>query len=657
MNKMKKILCLLLVLVMSISLLTSCQSTETQAPNNTEEETEEPVNEEPEPVEEEPKQSFKAGTYTEKVYGYLSYLTVETTFSDTEITAIKVLEQNETPELFTVVEEHITKQIIDNQTVSVDMVTGATVSSAALINSVTKCAEQAEGDISLLRANRVELQAGPDEEYTTDVVIVGLGASGFMAAHNAAINGAKVMAVEKGAMLAATNGLKVSGPFAVDTPVLQEKNSLLTVDKAFFHMMNYSHWSVNAPLVRRSLETSKTAVTQLMDMGYKFQEANFRFETPFIGDYGGFHLILNPLAERVNIWEETLKEDNVDVLFNTVGKKLIMDGENVIGVEAQRKDGTKVTIHADAVILATGGFIGNKNMIEKYFSGVTINPAGGSLSTGDGINMALEAGAVLDKSFGICGSEYGGTNTKATRSAKQDKYDQNMAFKFGTYGNLLVDAQGTRFMDEGLLVDFPMSYGSEPIMRHSPYYAIIDQNLVDAMRTKGIYEYTVEKGATDDWFIGNYYKGKVLTNLDADIQEGIEQGWIFKADTIEELGKHFGLDNLQATVDTYNSYCEEGKDPQFGTNPMYLSPIKQGPFYVIENQFSGWSTAGGIRVDESLRALNDDNKAIPGLYVTGSDAGSLFCTPYYDIPGSFYGLAIDSGTIAGQEAAAYVLGK
>ncbi len=654
MYKTKKIICLLLMLIMSITLFTACQGTQTTAPDNNAVK-EEPVKEETD--REETKQSFKAGTYKEKVYGYLSYLTVETTFSDTEITDIKVLEQAETPEIFSVVEEHITKQIIDNQTVSVDMVTGATVSSAALINSVTKCAEQAGGDIGLLRENMVELQAGADEEYTTDVVIVGLGASGFMAAHNAALNGAKVMAIEKGAVLATTNGLKVSGPFAVDTPVLQAQNSLLTVDKSFYHMMNYSHWSVNAPLVRRSLETSKLAVTQLMDIGYQFQEADFRFETPFKNEYGGFHLILNPLSERVSIWEKTLEEDNVDVLFNTRGKKLIMDRDEVIGVEAEKKDGTKVTIYADSVILATGGFIGNKEMIAKYYSGVTINPAGGSLSTGDGINMALEAGAVLDKSFGICGSEYGGTNTKATRSAKQDKYDQNTAFKFGTYGNLLVDAQGTRFMDEGLLVDYPMSYGSEPIMRHSPYYAVIDQALVDAMKTKGLYEYTKEKGAPEDWTIGNYYKGKILTNLGADIQEGIEQGWVFKADTIEELGQHFGLDNLKETVDMYNKFCEEGKDTQFGTNPMYLSPINQGPFYVIENQFSGWSTAGGVRVDDSLRALNDDNEAIPGLYVIGSDAGSLFCTPYYDIPGSFYGLSIDSGTIAGEEAAAYALNK
>ena len=119
-------------------------------------------------------------------------------------------------------------------------------------------------------------------------------------------------------------------------------------------MMDYSKWSVNAPLVRRSLETSSEAVTQLMEMGYEFQEANFRFETPFKGEYGGFHLILTPYSERINIWEKTLEEDGVDVLFNTVGKKLITEGDKVVGIEAEKRDGTKVTIYADAVILSTG---------------------------------------------------------------------------------------------------------------------------------------------------------------------------------------------------------------------------------------------------------------------------------------------------------------
>ncbi|MBF7096450.1 FAD-binding protein [Alkalibacter mobilis] len=631
-KKVKRSLSVLIVFFMVMGLLAGCGQSDTTADV-----------------------SYSPGTYTAEVYGYLSYLTVETTFNDSEITDVKVVEQSETPELFTLVENQVPGAIVENQSLGIDTVSGATISSMAIINAVSECVDQAGGDASVLRANKIEKQPGEAEEYTTDVVIIGMGASGFMAAHNAAINGADVMAIEKGASVAVSNGVKVSGPFAVDTPVLQAQDSKLTVDKAFYHMMDYSHWSVNAALVKRSLETSSEAVTQLMDMGYEFKEADFRFETPFKGEYGGFHLILNPLEERVNIWESTLEKDGVEVLYNTVGEKLITDGDMVVGVEATKKDGTKVTINAEAVILATGGFVGNKEMIEKYFSGAEINPAGGSLSTGDGINMALEVGAVMDKTFGICGSEYGGTNTKASRSAKQDKYDQNTAFKFGVYGGLYVDAQGERFMNEGQMVDYPMSFGSESIIRNSPYYAIVDQKFVDAMKTQGLYEYTREKGAPDDWTIGNYYKGKILTNLDADLEEGIKEGWIYKADTIEELAEYFDTPNLAKTVETYNSFVEGGKDLLFDKNPMYLSEIGEAPYYIIENEFSGWSTIGGIRVDASLRALNDDNKPIPGLYVIGADAGSLFSTPYYDIPGSFYGLAIDSGTIAGKETAAYVL--
>lgn len=138
---------------------------------------------------------------------------------------------------------------------------------------------------------------------------------------------------------------------------------------------------------------------------------------------------------------------------------------------------------------------------------------------------------------------------------------------------MYVDAQGSRFMNEGLMVDYPMSFGSESIIRNSPYYAIVDQAYVDAMKTQGLYLYTKEKGAPDNWTIGNYYKEKILTNLDADLEEGIAQGWAYKADTIQELGKFFGIENLQATVDAYNKYCEDGVDAQFGKEAMYLSEI------------------------------------------------------------------------------------
>ena len=598
-------------------------------------------------------QSYTAGTYSTEKYGYLSYVTVETEFSDSAITGINIISQDETKTIFELVENQVPQDILAYQSLAVDTVSGATMSSMAVINAVAENVKKAGGDANALRRVVIEKTPGEDQEYTTDVVVVGVGGSGFMAAHNAALSGARVLAVEKGASLATTNGVKVSGPFAVDSPVLRAQNSKLTVDKAFYHMMEYTNWGVNAALVRRCLEESGNAVTQLMDIGYNFKEVDFRFETPFSGDYGGFHLILNDKNERPKLWEDALDADGVDVLYSTTATELISEGGKVTGIRAVQKDGTKITIKADAVILSTGGYIGNKEMLSEFMGGAEVNPAGGSLSTGDGINMARELGAVLDKNFGICLNEYGGTNSRAKRSAKQAYYDSNSAFKMGVYGGLFVDAQGERFMDEGLMCDFPMSYGSEPIVRNSPYYAVVDQNFVDAMETIGLYEYTRSKGARDDWFIGNYFKGRLLPNLTADLAEGVEEGWAYKAETIEELADFFELESLGATIDEYNGFCREGADPDFGKQAMYLSEITQPPFYIVQNQPSGWSTIGGLRVDTSLRVLNDDNRAIPGVYAAGADAGSLFSSPYYDIPGMFYGLAITSGRIAGMSAAEY----
>lgn len=604
-------------------------------------------------------QQYKAGTYTAKAYGNLSYITVETTFSDTAITDIKILEHNETPVLFSQVEEQYIPSLLENQAGGVDMIAGATNSSRAVREAVADCITQAGGDADAWLSATVEKQPSADETYEADIVIVGIGAAGFMAANIASKNGARVIAVEKGGSVAAVNGIKVSGPFAVETEVLKnrEGGSTLVVDDAFYHVMEYTHWTPNPLLMRRCLEVSKDAVAELQEVGYQFQEANFRFETPFKGEKGGFHLILNPVDERVTLWEQALEKNGVEVLFNTSATSLLKQGDAITGITAEKNDGTKVTINAGAVILASGGFLGNRDMQERFLGTRHLNVASGgdSLCTGDAINMAAAVGAGLDKTFGYCPCEYGGTNQKASRPAKQDKYDQNTAFKFGLYGCLLVDAAGNRFINEGLLCDYPMSYGSEQILRNAPWYSVVDQAYVDAMATQGLYEYTTAKGAnSDNWFIGNYFKDRILTNLYDDIEEGLKEGWLYKADTIEELGKFFGLTNLESTVEQYNAYCEKGTDEQFGANPWYLSPVKQGPFYVVQNEPSAWSTFGGIRIDENCRAMNCENQVIPGLYVCGTDAGSLYYSPYYDIPGYCYGLCIDSGLIAAKEAAKFV---
>lgn len=498
-----------------------------------------------------------------------------------------------------------------------------------------------------------------EETFDADIVVVGCGASGFMAALRAAKGGAKVVVLEKGANMSAPNGIYVSGPFGVGSETLKNKpgGTTLTVDDAFYHVMEYTHWTPNPALMRRCLETSKDAIGQLADIGYTFEEVNFRFETPFIGEKGGFHLIKNASDERPVLWETALADSGVELRFDTALVSLVTDEAGAVtGVNAVEKEKKNVTFNAKAVILCGGGYLGNRDLQDRFLHTRKLNVArgGDSICTGDTILAAEKIGAALEKTYGYCPCEYGGTHSLATRPAKQDKFDQNTAFKFGLYGCLLVDAEGKRFINEGLLCDYPMSYGSEQILKNSPWYAVVDQAYVDAMKTEGLYNYTTAKGGTsENWFIGNYFKERILENLDADIEEGIAEGWCFKADTIEELAEHFGLDLLTDTVATYNGYCEAGADPQFGANPWYLSPVATPPFYVTENEPSAWSTFGGVRIDDCCRVLAaETNDPIPGLFAAGTDAGSLYYSPYYDIPGYCYGLCIDSGFIAGEEAAA-----
>ncbi len=604
---------------------------------------------------------YKPGKYQATAYGNLSYVTVECTFSEDALTDVAILSQEETPILFSQVQDQLIPAIIENQAGGLDAITGASNSSRAVKEAIADCVAQAGGDKEAWLAKTVTAVAGADETYDVDICVIGCGGSGFMASITAGQQGAKVLTIEKAGSVAGVNGIKVSGPFGVDSTVLHDREggTTLEVDEVFQHVMNYTHWTPNPALMHRCLDESKNSVEKLVGIGYQMKEANFRFETPFFGEKGGFHLITNALDERVELWNKALEEAGVEVLFNTTATGLLMDGDKAVGVTAKKADGTSVTVNAKAVIIASGGYLGNRDLQEKFLKTRKLNAAAGgnSLCTGDGIMMATDAGAVLTKTFGYCPCEYGGTNSKASRPAKQDKYDQNYAFKFGLYGNLLVDAEGKRFINEGLLCDYPMSYGSEQIILNAPWYGIVDQAYVDAMTTQGLYEYTIAKGAEPvegSWFIGNYFKGRILDKLPEDIEEGIREGWLAKADTLEELAEAFGLTNLPETVAKYNEYCDKGVDEEFGTNPWYLSKIEKGPFYAVQCEPSAWSTFGGVRTDDRLRALKDDNTPMEGLYVVGTDNGSMYYSPYYDVPGFCYGLCIDSGFIAANEAVEYI---
>ena len=139
-------------------------------------------------------QTYKAGSYKATAHGNLSDITVQVTFTESSIKEVKVLEQHETPMLYGAVEAKLPAAIVKSQSLAVDTVSGATNSSKAILKAVADCVRQAGGDPEALMAAKAK-KAGADQEYTTDVVVIGAGASGFMAANNASMGGAKVIAI------------------------------------------------------------------------------------------------------------------------------------------------------------------------------------------------------------------------------------------------------------------------------------------------------------------------------------------------------------------------------------------------------------------------------------------------------------------------------
>ena len=539
--------------------------------------------------------TYKPGTYTATAYGNLSYVTVKCTFSETALTAVDIASENETPILFSQVKDQLIPAIIEHQAGGLDAITGATNSSRAVKEAIADCVAQAGGDRQAWLAKTVTVQAGADETYTADIAVIGCGAAGFMASITAGQKGLKVITLEKAGSVAGVNGIKVSGPFGVASSVLKAKEggTTLNVEEVFQHVMNYTHWTPNPALIHRCLDESKNAVEQLVKIGYKMQEANFRFETPFKGAKGGFHLILNALDDRVKIWEKALSDAGVNVIYNTTATGLIMDGDKVKGVTARKADGTRITINAKAVIIASGGYLGNRDLQAKFLKTSKLNAAAGgnSLCTGDGIMMAADAGAVMTKTFGYCPCEYGGTNTKASRPAKQDKYDQNYAFKFGLYGNLLVDAEGKRFINEMETRDIV----SAAILRGPGKiaYLVFDQSVRDSLKA-----------------IEGYAK----------------QGLLTEGETLRDLATKLQMpaDTLEATIAEYNGFVHNKKDAEFSRNPASMErALSTAPFYAIEIEPAVHHTMGGLKINTRAEVQNTSGASIPALFAAGEVTGGI----------------------------------
>ena len=485
-------------------------------------------------------------------------------------------------------------------------------------------------------ADSIERVEG-SETKECDVAVVGAGAAGLMAALKLSEGGKSVVVIEKASTAAFSNFSMCGGPTACETSLQEAEGATVTLDTLFNYMYDFSRGSVNGALLRKALSCTGDAVDTLLNLGIEME----LLEDTYGVGFRGRHYFLVDGIDRVQPLIDAIEGNGGEFLYSTGAEKIIMEDGAAVGVQTD----AGIDVMADDVIVCTGGFGGNEQMqLEKF--NTTVFALGSTISDGTGINMVLDAGGAWDRNFAVLGNECGAVSAATESSPFNEDYTNvNEHYGYWLFGGLYTDTAGERFIDEGSVAEFPLAIGGEALLRAGKAYVVMDDDYYQAVMGDGIYAYL---GEPESWIAGteaDYFK-TTPENAADHLAQAIEEGWAYQADTVAELADYFGLDALEATVETYNAYCEAGVDEDFGKDAAFLKPVQTAPFYIFEYVPSAWATNGGVKVDSHLRALDSDNSAIPGLYVAGTDQGSCYSAPYYTNEGSSVGLALGTGAYA-----------
>ncbi len=478
-----------------------------------------------------------------------------------------------------------------------------------------------------------------ETEMTTDVVVVGAGGAGMCAAVTAAEAGAKVIVLEKMPFAGGSTNF-AEGLFGAETNEQRLKAIKLSKDESFKKAMEFNHWRANATLVRQTIDKSAETLEWLKTMGLEFDPINISpTEAPswhLVKDWGGAHhggALIAALSAKA-------KELGVTILFETPGKKLIFDGDNVVGIKAVHARNGEIKISAKAVVLATGGFPNSKEMIkrltrfdaDKVFPTVPIN------KTGDGINMALAAGADSE-GWGLM--LHPGTHGKGIKPL-------GPLYALTWQPLLWVNKYGDRFADETIVTSFALAGNAIERQRDQFAWAIWDEETT---------RYVMEKGIDNG--LGVLVPiGTKLVDLPDEINKAVAAGStsVAVADTLDGLAKKLGIEpaRLKETVDAYNSFKEKNHDAQFGKDPREIQPVKKANFYAVKLFPYFFVSLGGAKTSLKMEVLDKTDQPIAGLYAAGGDVGGQYGDTYTLWTSGFsFQFAASSGRIAGKHAAIF----
>lgn len=486
-------------------------------------------------------------------------------------------------------------------------------------------------------------------DKVADVVIIGYGAAGAVAAITAHDAGAKVLMLEKAPEQFKGGNSAVSGN-AVFWPDDVEKAVIY-----FKGMGGPYNDNISEEMIRtwaEELHKNKEWLEKLPNANIKMQKSS---EFPELAGSECSHLIYQKVARMGYgfLWNEVIEPAvsarKIEALYETPARHLIRGSENrILGVEAESK-GKKIYIKAKkAVILTCGGFENDQVMVRNYLADLPYcYPMGTPYNTGDGIRMAQELGADLWHMNNISGPYF---------YFKAPEFEVASRLMVPEKSYIYVGRDGTRFISEGPTVveekgvqSYQEKHGK--IFMHGryiqspapvPLYLVFDEIVRQAGALCG-----KAAGWTWSWEVirGDFYKWS------KDNTEEIKKGWIKQADTIGELAKTVNLNvqTLESTVKRYNQFCAEGRDLDFNRNPKIMKPVEKPPYYIMELVPTFVNTQGGPRRDKDARIVDVNGNVIPRLYSAG-ELGSIYGFQYQG--GGNWAECLAFGRIAGRNAAA-----
>ena len=560
--------------------------------------------------------AMTAGTYEAEAAGVFGEaVKIAVTVSETAIEKIEVLAHNETAGISDPAFAKIPAAIVENQTLAVDAVAGATMTSKALLAAAEAALTAAGADVEALKTPvAAEAVEGQTIEMTTDVVVLGAGGSGVSAAVEAADQGAKVVLMEKLSAIGGTTATSQGMVGANESKYTKEKDVHHTFEEMYANLMNNASYRLDPALTTITLEKSGETIDWMNErLGMVFYDVIVGY-----GPLQMMHLVEGAGPAMKTAMEATLAGTEVELMLETKAVEILMNEDgSVKGVKATRGADT-IICYADSVVVCTGGYAYNPELTER------LDPEkagtwgiGFPGSTGDGIIMASNVGAALThtgdmmcvlKDYEIM-SEHNGTSATA-----------NVSSFISRDNTVLLGQNGERFVDEK-----DIGYMTQKL--NSPVF--------DQMHKDGVgYVWAISDKASLE------AKGVV---------RGLGMEFI-TADTFEDLAAKMELpvETVVETLTNYNSYVETGHDPEFGR--LLLAKL-EAPYCAVKVVPCEIITYGGIARNENAEVIRADGTVIPGLFTAGEASANS----------AYMGFTITNafawGRIAGAGAAAFAAAK